>query len=105
MRVLAFVPDLMDRSRLRAPGAEVVFVSDPSELVGAEADLVVLDLSRPGVVEALPGITALTVGFSSHVDEATIRAAADAGCDEVCTRSVFFRRFPELVGSDGRAGG
>jgi len=59
MRVLAFVPDLMDRSRMRAPGAEVVFVSDPSELVGAEADLVVLDLSRPGVVEALPGITAL----------------------------------------------
>jgi len=46
MRVLAFVPDLMDRSRMRAPGAEVVFVSDPSELVGAEADLVVLDLSR-----------------------------------------------------------
>ena len=31
-RVVAFVPDLMDRSRLRAPGVEVAFVDDPEGL-------------------------------------------------------------------------
>lgn len=32
-RVRAFVPDLMDRSRLRAPGVEVGFVADPATLL------------------------------------------------------------------------
>ena len=36
-RVVAFVPDLMDRSRLSAPGVEVVFVDDPEGLAAALA--------------------------------------------------------------------
>ena len=93
----AFVPDLMDRSRLVAPATEVIFVSDPVDLAGTGADLVVVDLSRPGVTEALAEVDVPSVGFASHVDEATIAAGWAAGCDEVLTRSQFFKTFTKLA--------
>jgi hypothetical protein len=50
--VIAFVPDLMDRSKLSAVDADVRFVAAADELAGAAArydvDVVVVDLSRPG---------------------------------------------------------
>ena len=97
MRVAAHVPDLMDRSRLRSAKAEVVLVADPAELVGLEVDLVVVDLSRPGVLEVLGDIGVRTVGFAAHVEEELMSAASTAGCDEVLARSVFFRRFPDFA--------
>mgnify|MGYP003320691082 CR=1 FL=1 len=96
-RVVAFVPDLMDRARLSAPGVEVTFVDDPEELADAHADLVVVDLARPGAIEALGAAARPTVGFVAHVDEALMAAALAAGCNEVLPRSRFFRRFVELV--------
>jgi hypothetical protein len=101
VRVVAYVPDLMDRSRLPAG---VRFVDSPRDLARAavDADIVVVDLSRPGVVEQLGAIRARTVGFGSHVDDVVLQAAAAAGCDEVLPRSRFFRRVAELLGvSDG----
>lgn len=100
-RVVAFVPDLMDQSRLVAPGVEVVFVDDPLELGGARADLIVVDLARSGVIEALGAVVDPTVGFVAHVDEATMAAGLAAGCDEVLARSRFFRRFPDLAAGTG----
>jgi len=97
VRVAAHVPDLMDRSRLRSTKAEVVLVSDPAELVGLEVDLVVVDLSRPGVLDVLGDVGVRTVGFAAHVDEELMATASAAGCDEVLARSVFFRRFPDFV--------
>ena len=96
MTVVAYVPDLMDRSRITAVAPEVRFVDAPGALVGVEADVVVVDLGRPGVVEVLPRIEPRTVGFASHVDRDTVEAAEAAGCDEVLARSQFFRRLPEL---------
>ena len=104
-RVVAFVPDLMDRSRLRAPGVEVAFVDDPEGLADAHADLVVADLARPGVIEALGAVAGPTVGFVAHVDAATMAAALAAGCDEVLARSRFFGRFAELVAGLGPPSG
>ena len=104
-RVVAFVPDLMDRSRLSAPGVEVTFVDDPEGLTDAHADLVVADLARPGVIEALGAVAGPTVGFVAHVDEATMTAALTAGCDEVLGRSRFFGRFAELVAGLGPPSG
>jgi len=104
-RVVAFVPDLMDRSRLSAPGVEVAFVDDPAGLADAHADLVVADLARPGVIEALGAVASPTVGFVAHVDEATMAAALTAGCDEVLARSRFFGRFAELVAGLGPPSG
>lgn len=99
MRVRAFVPDLMDRSRLRAPEVSVEFVADPATLFDEEADLFVIDLARPGAHDAMsdrPAETGRVVGFAPHVDEEAMAAAREAGCDEVLPRSAFFRRFPEL---------
>jgi hypothetical protein len=98
--VVAYVPDLMDRSRVeiagRAGGLSVDFVAHPDHLaaaVEAGARVVVVDLSHPGVLEILPRLrTAHTVGFASHVDTALLEAARAAGCDEVLPRSVVFRR-------------
>ena len=104
-RVVAFVPDLMDRSRLSAPGVEVVFVDDPEGLADTHADLVVVDLARPGVIESLGAVAGPTVGFVAHIDEATMAAALAAGCDEVLARSRFFGRFAELVASLGPPSG
>jgi hypothetical protein len=95
-RVAAFVPDLMDRSRLG--GLDVEFVGDPAGLVATEAELVVVDLGRPGALEVLPVLAGRrTIAFGSHVDRELLDAARAAGCDEVMPRSEFFRRARELL--------
>jgi hypothetical protein len=97
-RVVAFVPDLMDRSRF-GQAADVQFVDDPHQLIAAseEADLVVVDLGRPGVLEVLPDISVPTVGFGSHVDRDLLEAAQAAGCDQVLARSAFFSRLQQIL--------
>lgn len=99
-RVVAYVPDLMDRSRLGAIEG-LAFVASPAELADAAvgAELVVVDLSRPGVLEALAGLRGVrTVGFGSHVDRELLASAEAAGCAEVLPRSRFFARLAELTG-------
>lgn len=99
MRVAAYVPDLMDRSRLQRVGGdlEVTFVSSPDELATVDADLIVVDLDRPGAVAAIPSVSGRVIGFASHVHEDVMSAARAAGCDDVLARSVFFRRVPDLL--------
>jgi hypothetical protein len=96
-RVAAYVPDLMDRSRIAAPGAAVTFVRSPQELVGAAADLVVVDLGRPGVIDVIGQMSVPVIGFASHVDRELLAAARSAGCGTVLARSVFFGRVSELL--------
>jgi hypothetical protein len=92
--VAAYVPDLMDRSKL--PGA--AFAPTPADLVGMEADVFVVDLSRPGVLEVLPALEGRrVVGFGSHVDRELLEAARAAGCAEVLPRSKFFAWVGELL--------
>ena len=93
--VLAYVPDLMDRSKVAAVEA-VEFVGRPEDLAGRDADVVVVDLSRPGVLEALPSINGRIVGFASHVDRELMDAARAAGCTEVLARSAFFARIGQV---------
>ena len=97
--VVALVTDLMDRSRLRSTPDLVVRFVAPAELAAAtDADLVVVDLARPGHLEALadrpPGVE--VVGFGPHVDDDLLTRAGAAGCDRVLPRSQFFRRWPEI---------
>ncbi len=98
MRIVAHVPDLMDRSRL-PPG--VVLVEAPADLADAVtdagADLVLVDLSRPGVLEGLVGVTVPVMGFAPHVDDAVLADAAAAGI-EALPRSRFFTRIRTLTG-------
>jgi hypothetical protein len=96
----AFVPDLMDRSRVeiasRAAGRPVAFVTRPEDLASAVeggARFIVVDLACAGVLDVIPRLRrAHTVGFASHVDKALLEAARAAGCDEVLARSAVFRR-------------
>ena len=103
--VVAYVPDLMDRSKVAAAVPDrVTFTSSPADLVaqGGGAELVVVDLGRPGVVEAVAALAASDgrpriLGFASHVDRDTMDAARDAGCDRVLARSAFFADLPALL--------
>ena len=93
--IVAYVPDLMDRSKVR--GAR--FVSRPQELLAAHATIVVVDLSRPGVLDVIPALVAAgtrVIGFGSHVDGATLDGARAAGA-EAMARSVFFARVADLL--------
>lgn len=96
--VVGFVPDLMDRSKVAAAIPGAVFVADPSELAATEGEVVVLDLGRPGALEALPTLVGRrTVGFASHVDTELIAAAQAAGCSVVLPRSRFFAGLPGVL--------
>ena len=94
--VAAYTPDLMDRSKIAAAVADCRFVASPEALVGlAGIDVVLVDLSKRGVVEALPDIVAggaRVVGYGSHVDHELLSAAEEAGVGEVLPRSKFFTR-------------
>jgi len=90
--VVAFAPDLMDRSRIAAAVPGVEFARSTGALASIPARLVLLDLSRPGALEAIATVTAPVVGFGSHVDDDLLAAARAAGCDEVLPRSRFFRQ-------------
>lgn len=95
---VAYVPDLMDRSKVSSVGP-VTFVANPSDLPAAAkgATLVVVDLSRPGVLEILPQIAARTIGFGRHDDRERLAAASAAGCDRVLARSAFFSQVAQLL--------
>jgi hypothetical protein len=92
MRICALVSDLMDRSKLTAASADVVFARDATACAGA--DVVVVDLARFGAhvadVRAVAPAARL-VCFGPHVDDAGAAAATAAGADAVLPRSRFFR--------------
>lgn len=100
--ILAFVPDLMDRSRLKGI-QNIIFVPTLEELEMAKSeDIVVIDLSRPLVLETIAKIkqacdTPKIIGFGSHVDKELLASAHKIGCDQVLARSAFFSRSLELL--------
>jgi hypothetical protein len=90
--IVAMVDDLMDRSRLSAAIADVVFARTVEACAGA--DVVVVDLVRHGawvaaVRAAVPG--ARIVAFGPHVDEDAFAQARADGADLALARSAFFR--------------
>jgi hypothetical protein len=96
--IAAYVPDLMDRSKVSAAAPAVTFVRSAAALVDTDAPTVVVDLSRPGVLDVLAALAGRRIiGFGSHVDNELLEAARAAGCTEVLRRSEFFRRLPELL--------
>jgi hypothetical protein len=99
MRVLAFVPDLMDRSRVSGVVGDAKFVDTVDALVpaSADADIVLVDISRAGAVEALRLLRCpRIVGFTNHTDKAAMEAARDAGAVPMA-RSDFFIGLEELL--------
>lgn len=98
-RVVAFIPDLMDRSRLGSRPVEIVGSLDQLALAAPGASLVLVDLARPGALEAaaaLIGSGTRVVGFAPHVDD-DLRSSAAASGVEVVTRSWFFGHLDEVI--------
>jgi CheY-like chemotaxis protein len=104
---LVLSDDLLDASRVigegKAAGLTVAQCRDSSALLSAmerKPTLVVLDLHNPGlevdkVVPQLKAGGTKVVAYGSHVDAARLKAARQAGCDEVLPRSAFFAELRE----------
>jgi hypothetical protein len=93
--VVALTPDLGDRSRIAAVVPDAVFVGAAALLPRAAegADVVLVDLSRPGVLDVLDEVVALggrVVAYGPHVESELLAAASVAGAEAV-PRSRFFR--------------
>jgi hypothetical protein len=100
--VVAIAPDLMFASRIQealgSAGHKVRLAPSISEAEALEdADLLVADLDREPA-DALVGLGMPVLGFYSHTDVETRRAAEAAGVDVAVPRSRMVREMPELVG-------
>jgi len=90
--VYAFVPDLMDRSRITTALDGVTFTDDPEACSGAH--VVIVDLARcRGCVRDVRAVapSARIVGFLPHLDHELAADAKAVGVDVVLARSRFFR--------------
>ena len=98
-RIAAYVPDLMDRSKVAAAG-DATFAARPADLAALSeaADVVVVDLTRPGVVDVLPDLQGTVIAFANHTARDAMAAARAAGVEQVMPRSEFFARIDELLG-------
>lgn len=95
--VAAYVPDLMDRSKVAAARVGVSFARRPADLVDLAAELYVVDLTRPGVLDVVPRLGGRVIGFANHTQREVMEAALAAGCSQVLARSAFFSRLEELL--------
>ncbi len=105
--------DLMFTSRITATarqlGLEVLAANTQAalqQLAEQQAPrCVILDLSNPGLdvagllrrLHEKCGPAPFVVGYGSHVDTATLRAAREAGCDVVLPRSKFVEELPQAL--------
>lgn len=108
----ALIGDLFFRSKIdavaAAVGAEVEYASSldavASRCAALQPAIVFTDLSDA----AFPALDTLTqirtgapgarvIGFASHVDQRTLKAARDAGYEVTLSRSEFTARLPDLL--------
>lgn len=106
MRVVAFVPDLIDRSRIAGVAEDATFVDSVAALVPASsnADIVLVDISRPGAVDVLRELQCpRIVGFTNHTDKEGLEGARAVGAVSMA-RSDFFIGLEELLLGPGKRG-
>jgi hypothetical protein len=99
-RVVAVAPDLLLGSKIEGMlGAAGHDATLSPSLVAApldDAELLVADLDEESP-EALAGLGIPVLGYYSHVNAETRRAAEAAGVDLVVPRSKLVRELPQLV--------
>jgi CheY-like chemotaxis protein len=112
--VLCVIDDLLFSVRIstaaKALGVDVYFERKADDVLARirekQPHLVIFDLNsaklRP--LEALAGIkadpalqTVRTIGYASHVQTETIKAARQAGADQVLARSAFVEKLGEIL--------
>jgi len=92
MRVVAFVGDLLDRSKIAAALPDAGFAMAPDESAGA--DIVVIDVkAHPDTVAAVRKIVpeARLVAYGRHDNPEALEAARADGADVALPRSRFFQ--------------
>jgi hypothetical protein len=91
-RVVALVTDLADRVAI---GDGARYVRRPEDLDGIDADVVIVDLSVPGALDAITSTAtgSRVVAYGAHVATELLAEAAERGA-EVMPRSRFFRERP-----------
>jgi hypothetical protein len=92
LTVVAYVGDLMDRSRISAAVPDCRFAAAVGERL--DADVFIIDLTRFGDVVARLRATcpaSRVIAYGPHVDDGLAAAAAADGADTVMARSRFFR--------------
>lgn len=97
MTIVAHVPNLFDRSRFQG---RATFVDSAAEAMAERPTVVFVDLDRCDDLDGFARCVSdgsRVIGFGPHVDSDLHRRAADLGYDEILSRSVFFRRLPELL--------
>jgi hypothetical protein len=97
--IVAFVDDLMDRSRLSGAIPGVRFGRTVDDAGGA--DVVIIDLARyRDLVRAVRGThdAARIIGFGPHVDDEAMESAREDGADLAVPRSRFFRDPAATIG-------
>ena len=96
-RIAAYVPDLMDRSKVAAAG-DVTFVNRPDGPGRASTPTWWWSTSCARACSTCcPSLSARVIGFARHTEPALMAAAQAAGCDVVLPRSSFFARSDELL--------
>jgi DNA-binding NarL/FixJ family response regulator len=92
MRVVAFVGDLMDRSKISAAVPDAGFATASEDAAGA--DIVVIDVkAHPDAVAAVRKLVpdARVVAYGRHDNPAALEAARAEGADVALPRSRFFQ--------------
>jgi hypothetical protein len=109
VKVVVFAPDLGDRSRIDAALGQIDGIDqidhvrqiDELAAAAAGADMLIVDLERPGVVDvaaALVSAAGRVIGFGPHVAVELLDDAAAAGVDAM-PRSRFFGDVQAALGS------
>jgi hypothetical protein len=93
VKVVALVVDLGDRMRI---GEEVRFLRRAADVSDADADLVLVDLTVAGALDAIAAAPGRVIAFGPHVATDALAAAEAAGA-ETMPRSRFFRERPWLA--------
>ncbi len=114
MKALGLIRDLFFRAKIdavaAAVGAEVEYASSLDAITPRCAEtnpsIIFADLSDPTfpasetltqIRNAAPG--ARVIGFASHVDLKSLKAAREAGYDATLSRSEFTTQLPDLLKS------
>jgi DNA-binding NarL/FixJ family response regulator len=104
--------DLIFTSRITGTAQSLGHEVRPARNVAQLANLIIqqvpqcvlVDLHNPGLsigdlLKQLSLPRPFVVGYGSHVDAATLKAARDAGCDLVLPRSKFVEELPGALSS------
>jgi DNA-binding NarL/FixJ family response regulator len=103
---LIFASKISETARRLEISVEAVRIEDLAARVRqGPVRAVIIDLNHPSgaAIEAVRALKAgaswrgTVCGFVSHVQSEIIRAAREAGCDEVLARSAFARDLPQLL--------